>query len=58
MLSQAGRSGPDLPPSVSVTGYYREVRILRRAGKARLQHEHARGLRVLQQIDSAVTTKD
>jgi hypothetical protein len=30
----------------------------RRAEKARLQHEHARSLRVLQQIDSAATTKD
>jgi integrase len=30
----------------------------RRAEKTRLQHEHARSLRVLQQIDSAATTKD
>jgi len=27
----------------------------RRAGKTRLQHEHARSLRVLQQTDSATT---
>ncbi|MGH3125149.1 MAG: hypothetical protein ACRDND_29560, partial [Streptosporangiaceae bacterium] len=30
----------------------------RRAEKTRLQHEHARSLRVLQQIDSAATTTD
>ena len=30
----------------------------RRAEKTRLQHEHARSLRVLQQIDSAATAKD
>jgi hypothetical protein len=30
----------------------------RRAEKSRLQHEHARSLRVLQQIDSAATAKD
>jgi hypothetical protein len=30
----------------------------RRAEKSRFQHEHARSLRVLQQIDSAATTKD
>jgi len=30
----------------------------RRAEKTRLQHEHARSLRVLQQIDSAASPED
>jgi hypothetical protein len=44
--------------AASTTAFLGALGPARRAEKTRLQHEHARSLRVLQQIDSAATTKD
>lgn len=44
--------------AASTTEFLGALGPARRAEKTRLQNEHARSLRVLQQIDSAATTKD